>query len=172
MNSDPTSGLDLTSKFGSQVASRWQRWIWALSDWRHLPQALRQKLRKRFARKVVGPFDTIFEGMQFRLYPAENYCDRVIFGRSDLPERAEHEALLPHIFPGMTFVDIGANVGSYSAFVGTRAKGDLKLLALEPHPRTYAKLVFNLEANGLPCDHVINCGVGPTRTTMQLWSDG
>ncbi len=110
--------------------------------------------------------------MKFRLYPAENYCDRVIFGRKKLPENREHKALRPHIKPGMVFVDIGANVGSYSIFVGTRAKGDVTLFGLEPHPRTFQKLVYNLQANNLPIEHIINCGAGPERGERDLWSDG
>ncbi len=165
-------GLETKQAFGEFRATPIERLIWKLSDWSGFPQSLRRRLRKRFARKVKGPFDLHFEGMNFRLYPAENYCDRVIFGRRDLPERAEHEALLPFIFPGMVFIDIGANIGSYSAFVGTRALGDLTLLALEPHPRTFEKLVFNLRANELPVSNVINCGVGPQRETLTLWSDG
>ena len=165
-------GLDTDQEFGRRKATFAEQLIWRACDWSALPQSLRQKLRKRFARKVTGPFDVDFEGMKFRLYPSENYCDRVIFGRRDLPERAEHEALLPLIFPGMVFVDIGANVGSYSTFVGTRSLSDLTLLAFEPHPRTHAKLLFNLTANGLPISNVLNCGVGPERATLKLWSDG
>ncbi|MEM1318193.1 MAG: hypothetical protein AAGF29_08015, partial [Pseudomonadota bacterium] len=112
--------LDTTSDFGTYTARFSERLRWSASDWRVLPTSWRQKLRKRFARPVRGPFDINFEGMKLRLYPAENHCDRIIFGRSDLPERAEHEALLPLLTPGMVFVDIGANVGSYSCFVGTR----------------------------------------------------
>ena len=171
MAADLTDGLDVTSPFGTRRATSREQLVWYFSDWRPLPQHWRQKLRKRFARKVRGPFDVEFEGMKLRLYPSENYCDRVIFGRSDLPERAEHEALLPHLKPGMVFVDIGANVGSYSAFVGTRAEG-LTLIGFEPHPRTYAKLIYNLEANKLPTNNILNCGVGADHETTKLWSDG
>jgi len=121
---------------------------------------------------VTGPFDTNYDGMKFRLYPAENYCDRVLFGRSDLPEKAEHEALLPYLSEGMVFVDIGANIGSYSAFVGRKVDAKLILIAFEPHPRTYQKLIYNLKANDLPVEHVVNSGVGPEVSQMDLWSDG
>ncbi len=164
--------LDTTSPFGSRNAKVFERLIWKMSDWRRLPQDWRRRLRKRFARRVTGPFDIIHRGMKFRLYPAENYCDRVLFGRNELPEEAEHHALLPYIKSGVVFVDIGANVGSYSTFVGTRAVGDLTLLAFEPHPRTIKKLCYNLEANDLPMDNVINAGVGPKKTVLDLWSDG
>jgi len=163
--------LDTSSPFGSRTASPREKLVWTATDWSALPQSWRQKLRKRFARPVTGPFDLTHDGMKFRLYPAENYCDRVLFGRDELPERAEHEALLPVIEPGMTFVDIGANVGSYSIFVGSRSAG-ATLLAFEPHPRTHEKLLFNLQANGLPVENVVNAGVGPEPATMTLWSDG
>ncbi len=164
--------LDTVSAHGNHVASAYERLVWAAADWKILPAKWRQRLRKRFARPLPGPFDITIEKMRLRLYPAENYCDRVIFGRKLLPEHLEHEALLPYLKRGMVFVDIGANVGSYSCYVGTRLAGDLTLLAFEPHPRTYQKLMFNLKANDLPVENVLNCGVGPARSTLQLWSDG
>lgn len=168
-------GLDTQTPFGqlpSGSDARDAKVVWAQCDHPLLSQQSRQRLRKRFARALNGPFDITHERMNFRLYPAENYCDRVLFGRDDLPERAEHEALIPFIKSGLCFVDIGANVGSYSLFVGSRAGPGAKLVALEPHPRTHAKLLFNLKANGLPTTHVFNGGAGPERTQMDLWSDG
>lgn len=164
--------LDLETPVGTLRAGFWQKLIWQICDWHPLPQKWRQKLRKRYARKVVGPFDITHDGMRFRLYPAENYCDRVLFGRDDLPERPEHEALLSVLEPGCVFVDIGANVGTYSIYVSNKLNGDCTVLAMEPHPRTYQKLVFNLQANGIATDTVVNAGVGPSRGTIDLWSDG
>lgn len=164
--------LDTNSPFGTYKANRFERLTWTVTDWAALPRRWRQKLRKRFARPVKGPFDITCEEMRFRLYPAENYCDRVLFARNTLPERAEHEALSDLIAPGLVFVDIGANIGSYSIYVGRKAANDATLLALEPHPRTCEKLRYNLEANDLPTDNVVNCAIGPKRTEMKLWSDG
>ena len=170
-NSPLTEGLDLETPFGELKASFRQRLIWQLCDWRVLPARWRQKLRKRYARKVRGPFDVTLQGMNYRLYPAENYCDRVIFGRGELPEPVEHQAIASLVKPGMVFVDIGANVGSYSIFTGTLAHGDLILVAFEPHPRTFQKLISNLRFNDLPTDNVHNCGISGERDTLQLWSD-
>lgn len=164
--------LDVESLFGTRKPSKHQQLIWATCDWAFLPQAWRQRLRKKFARKIKGPFDITLDGMNYRLYPAENYCDRVLFGRNQLPENPEHQALLPLIKPGMVFVDIGGNVGTYSVFAGTKAGNEITLLALEPHPRTFQKLRYNLAANGLPLTHVHNVGVGEERGTLSLWSDG
>ena len=164
--------LDCESDFGTRKATLRERLVWKLADHRWLPQSVRRRLRKRFARTVNGPFDVTFKEMNFRLYPAENYCDRVLFGRNELPEREEHEALLPYLSPGMVFVDIGANVGSYSTFVGRACAGDLTLLAFEPHPRTFQKLIFNLNCNRLPVENALNYGVGPETDRLSLWSDG
>ena len=166
------AALDVSSPFGTYKNALIARWVWGLCEWHSFPQNVRQKMRKHIARKFTGPFDVVYEGMKFRLYPAENYCDRVIFGRGDLPEKAEHQALLPLLKSGMVFVDIGGNVGSYSAFVGHRLAGECTLVALEPHPRTFQKLVFNLQANNLSTDHVVNCGAGSERGELDLWSDG
>ena len=164
--------LHTAEPFGTFRARWYERLVWAASDWSPLPASMRQRLRRRFARSVTGPFDVAEEGMNLRLYPAENYCDRVLFARRTLPEAAEHHALVPLLKPGMTFVDIGANVGSYSCFVGTRCGGDVTILAFEPHPRTFQKLLFNLAANQLPTGDVRNCGVGPQAMELDLWSDG
>ncbi len=166
-----TARLDTTSPFGAHQARWHERAIWAGSDAAFLPAAWRRRLRKRFARPVAGPFDVMQDGMKLRLYPAENHCDRVIFGRRTLPERAEHEELLPYLTDGMTFVDVGANVGSYSCYVGTHTR-NVRIVAFEPHPRSHAKLLFNLGANGLAVDDVVNCALGDAETTMALWSDG
>lgn len=167
-----TVNTDSRTEFGKLQASFLEKFVWQICDWRILPQGWRRILRKRFARNVKGPFDVVHEGMKFRLYPAENYCDRVLFGRNQLPEPAEHEALAGLIRPGMVFVDIGANVGSYCIFVGKKAGGNLTILAFEPHPRTYEKLAFNLKANGLPTSMVFNLGVAAERGVVDLWSDG
>ena len=166
------TGIDTTSPFGTYRARFGERFVWRASDFPLFPAFIRRRLRKRFARPVAGPFDVSHQDVKLRLYPAENYCDRVIFARSTMPERKELAALSPYLRPGMVFVDIGGNVGSYSAFAATQLSGDLTLLTFEPHPRTFAKLVFNLQSNKLPVRHVLNCGVGSEREMLDLWSDG
>ena len=131
-----------------------------------------EKLRKKFARKQPGPYDVKFAGINWRLYPEENYCDRVIFARKALPEMEEHNALLPYIKPNMTFVDIGANVGSYSLFVAHNSTNTARIIALEPHPDTFQKLHYNLQANRVENATPLQLASGPKPTMLPLWSDG
>jgi FkbM family methyltransferase len=164
--------LDTSTAFGTYHKHRYQRLLWAICDAPLFSSSLRRKLRKKFSRQQPGPYDVEFAGINWRLYPEENYCDRVIFARKTLPEMEEHNALLPHIKPGMTFIDIGANIGSYSLFVAHHSNNEARIVALEPHPKTFQKLQFNLKANGVENATPLQLASGPERTTMQLWSDG
>ncbi len=62
------------------------------------------------------------------------------------------EKILPHLQMnrGETFADIGANVGYYSlkTAVDNREK-DVKVIAVEAHPETYAALLKNIDCNNL-----------------------
>ena len=163
--------LDLEAPFGAHPLPRDARALWRAATW-PWPPGMKRRLR-RLARRRPGPFDVALDGVKMRAYPAENYCDRVVVGQGRWPEPAEHAALLPHLSPGMVFVDIGANVGAYALFVAARAPG-ARILAFEPHPRTAGKLRFNLRANGAEAE-VVEAAVGPPGADgaeMELWSDG
>ncbi|MEL6946414.1 MAG: FkbM family methyltransferase [Pseudomonadota bacterium] len=176
--------LDTQTPFGIRKFDLWSRLVWAFCDWKPWGPARRRWLRKRFARRLPGPFDVHHETLKLRLYPAENHCDRVICSRKTLPEAKEHRAILPHLKARcaprlapdtgstMVFVDIGANVGTYTIFAGRHGADNITLLAFEPHPRTFEKLLFNVTANGLPTQHILNCGVAGEETSLSLWSDG
>ena len=148
------------SDFGIHKFSIFHKFFWYLLQSRRLPTRLRKRLLRYFSPSVTGPFDIHCNKLRFRLYPAQNHCDRYIVRRGKLPESEEHQALLPYIFPTMTFIDIGANIGCYSIFVSTQAKNNLTLLSFEPHPVTYKKLLYNLNLNGAPTNNIMNCALG------------
>ena len=164
--------LDTSTAFGTYHKHRFRRLLWTICDAPLFSSSLRRKLRKKFARKQPGPYDVEFADINWRLYPEENYCDRVIFARYALPEKAEHAALISHLKKDMSFVDIGANIGSYSLFVARNTENTTHILALEPHPKTFQKLRFNLKINGVDNATALQMASGPERTTMKLWSDG
>jgi len=89
---------------------------------------------------------------------------------SGLHEFADMSFLLHFLRPEDLFVDVGANVGSYTilacAAIGARG------IAFEPVPSTYEKLVQNLHINYLD-DKVksMNSGVGAGQGTIAFTSD-
>jgi FkbM family methyltransferase len=86
-----------------------------------------------------------------------------------LHEYAEMAFVLHALRADDVFVDIGANLGSYTVLAcGARgARG----FCFEPVPLTYSRLVENLRANGLEgCVSALNCGVGESQGTLRFSS--
>jgi FkbM family methyltransferase len=99
------------------------------------------------------PVDTELWHARLRLYPARNSCEKnALFTPQifDVRERAVLAAAIDAcIAQGrrFTFVDIGANVGLYSLFVASRARGQARVLAAEPQPGIVERFRFNVGSN-------------------------
>lgn len=61
---------------------------------------------------------------------------------------------------GNTFVDVGANVGVYSAFASKLVGKMGRVLAIEAHPITYRYLTDNLARNEFDNVEAVNCAAG------------
>jgi FkbM family methyltransferase len=166
------AALDSQTPFGLLRFPPLARIAWMGATGRAIPREWRKRIRKRFARRFPGPFDRVVEGIKFRLYPSENHSDRVMAGRGELPEIPERKLIDRFITGGLTFVDIGANIGVYSLYVAARSGGTATVAAFEPHPRTFEKLSFNCKANGFDSITCFNAGIGPTDGETILFSDG
>ena len=73
----------------------------------------------------------------------------------------------------MTFVDIGANVGLYTALALHQLDATDQIVAFEPHPQTYTFLQKNIAANQTrlsTCPHVdaLNLAAAPNRGNQEL----
>jgi FkbM family methyltransferase len=79
-----------------------------------------------------------------------NPSDPVVSGSLALHvyEKPETRFFLSACQPGMTFLDIGANVGYYSALALARLQGRGSVIALEPDPDSYSYLLKTVAANG------------------------
>jgi FkbM family methyltransferase len=75
--------------------------------------------------------------------------------------------LRAHVRPGMTVVDVGANVGFMAVHMGDRAGPDGQVLAFEPEPRNFAFLSRNARharfRNVIPIQAAIGDRVGTAR---------
>lgn len=157
---------DTTSPFGTYRAEGLVRSAWALADRHALSAGLRKRVRGLIGRVFRGPYDTEVDGLRFRIYPAENYDDRKILSKRRLPEKAEHALLEPYLGEGVSFIDVGANIGAYTLFAARRGA---RVLAVEANPQTAEKLAFNIAANGLGSVVVANVAVGEREGTATLW---
>lgn len=78
-----------------------------------------------------------------------NPRDPVVSGALTLNvyEHAETEFFLATCRQGMTFLDIGANIGYYTALALTQMKGSGRIIALEPDPENYSFLQKTVSIN-------------------------
>lgn len=160
--------LDTRSPFGTYPAERLVRAAWRLADRHDLSKGLRKRIRSLVSKVFKGPYDLEADGLKFRIYPGENYDDRKILAKGRLPEREEHKLLEPHLGVRKVFVDVGANIGSYSIFAAGRGA---EVLAIEANPQTADKLRFNVSANGLGGVTIVNTAVGARDDTLPLWQE-
>jgi FkbM family methyltransferase len=64
------------------------------------------------------------------------------------------------IQPGMTVVDIGANIGYYSLIAGSHVGGTGKVISFEANPKVFRLLAKSMEVNGFySCSELVNKGV-------------
>ncbi|MEM9633585.1 MAG: FkbM family methyltransferase [Pseudomonadota bacterium] len=166
MSQATTNLLDTRSPFGTYPAERMVRVAWRIADRHDLSKGMRKRIRALVARIFKGPYDLEADGLKFRIYPGQNYDDRKILAKGRLPERAEHKLIEPLLGQGKAFVDVGANIGSYSIFA---AGLGADVLSIEANPQTADKLSFNVRANDLKNVTIVNSAVGPRDDTLPLW---
>ena len=138
---------------------------WLLETTRALPTRglMRQggfALRRIAIALLKGrPLDVESFGARFRLYPYNNVCEKRILFQPELFDAEERALLARHIRPGFRFVDIGANIGGYALFVAAQAGDGARVLAIEPQPAIFERLVYNIG---------LNVGSHPTTTISAL----
>jgi FkbM family methyltransferase len=129
-------------------------------------------LRRVVLRSTPPTVDAEVEGLKLRLYPEGNVCERKFLFMPrffDPDERALIDAELP---ADGVFVDVGANVGLYTLWAARRLGEKGRVLALEPNPVVFARLVYNLALNGLE-DRVtaLQCGAADREGAFDLHLD-
>jgi FkbM family methyltransferase len=105
-------------------------------------------LRKKLWRLFRKPFAVHWlDHLQLTLYPG-NETSRSVFvtGRY---EPNEFSLLSKVLKPGMTFMDVGANLGLYTLYAARKVGAAGCVLAIEPSSREMAILKGNVESNAL-----------------------
>ncbi|MBM3542930.1 MAG: FkbM family methyltransferase [Alphaproteobacteria bacterium] len=106
----------------------------------------------RWALKRISktPIDvTVFGKQRMRLHLEGNSCEKRLLVIPHLFDHHELAMLSQALYPGSTFIDIGANVGIYSIFAALQAGPDAKIIAVEPHPLALERLRCNIVLNDL-----------------------
>lgn len=124
---------------------------------------MRRRIRRLWFGSGPGTVaDIVRYGLRWRVDASDNGNDRLLLFSSKEHDRREIRALTKACSTGV-FVDIGANVGYFTVRL---AGAGAHVVALEPNPIAYRRLLVNVSLNGL-ADRVtaLPVGVGETGET-------
>ena len=142
-DNDPTP-----APFGAFAPNAAQAAIIALAQGSKLKRgAFRPMLSRLVNLMRAGPVDVQYQGASFRFYHQASATERGALFNPDY-NIEELDFLRAHTPSGGVFVDVGANVGTYAMVLARHVGGDGKVIAIEPHPVTHARLAFNNAASG------------------------
>ena len=128
---------------------------------------------RRIATMLLGskPLDVEAYGAKFRLFPYNNVCEsRILFFPRQFDED-ERSLLAQRITPDFRFVDIGANIGGYALAVAALAGPQARILAIEPLPEIFGRLVFNIRLNPFGNLKALELAVADKDGEMTLFID-
>jgi FkbM family methyltransferase len=133
-------------------------------------------LRSMAMKAMKGqPLDVEALGARMRLYPYNNVCEkRILFTPQyfDLPEREFLQARMNSgVNRDFTFIDIGANIGGYSLFAAAEAGPGARILAIEPQPEIFERLVYNIRQNPFATIKAIACAIADLDGEITLFID-
>ncbi len=144
----------------------------------HLAQRSRLKrgaFRPMLSRLVnllrAGPVDVQYQGASFRFYHQFSATERGALFNPDY-NLEELDFLRGHTPTGGTFVDVGANVGTYAMVLARHVGANGRVIAIEPHPVTYARLAFNRAASGFAQAILVAAAAGASDGELMIETDG
>src|SRR5712672_1530484 len=119
----------------------------------------------------AGPVDVQYQGAAFRFYHQASATER---GALFNPEYnvQELDFLRAQTPVGGVFVDVGANVGTYAMVLARHVGASGKVIAIEPHPVTHARLAFNRTASGFTQAVLVAAAAGDADGELMIETDG
>jgi FkbM family methyltransferase len=119
----------------------------------------------------AGPVDVQYQGASFRFYHQASATERGALFNPDY-NIEELDFLRAHTPAGGVFVDVGANVGTYALVLARQVGATGKVIAVEPHPVTHARLRFNCAPSGYTQVRLVAAAAGPSDGELMIETDG
>jgi FkbM family methyltransferase len=118
-----------------------------------------------------GPLDVRYQGAAFRFYHQASATERGALFNPDY-NIEELQFLRTHVRDGGVFVDVGANVGTYALALAGNVGARGKVIAIEPHPVTHARLAFNTAASRFAQVRLVQAAAGDGDGELLIETDG
>src|SRR3954451_4815996 len=147
----------------------------AIIDLAHRTKLKRGAFRPWLSRLVhllrAGPVDVPYQGASFRFHHQASATERGALFNPDY-NREELEFLRGYVPAGGSFVDVGANVGTYALPLARHVGASGQVIAIEPHPVTHARLAFNRAASGTSQVRLVAAAAGASDGELMIQTDG
>jgi FkbM family methyltransferase len=158
--------------FGALAPNPAQATIIALTQRSRLKRGAFRPMMSRLVNLLrAGPVDVNYQGAAFRLHHQMSATERGALFNADY-NREELDFLRAHVPPGGTFVDLGANVGTYALVLARHIGANGKVIAVEPHPVIHARLAFNRKASAVDQVKLVAAAGGPADGELLIETDG
>ncbi len=150
---------------------------WVVDRTRLLPDTWTGRRAAFVLRRVAAPFmggspvDVERLGARMRLHPYNNVCERRILFTPQFFDPEELAYLAGRIVEGFTFVDGGANVGAYALFVAAQAGPGARIVAVEPQPDIFDRLIYNIQQNPFGSVKAVACALADKTGELTLFLD-
>jgi FkbM family methyltransferase len=158
--------------YGAFAPTPAQAAIIALAQRTRLKRGAFRPMLSRIVNLVrAGPLDVSYQGASFRFHHQASATERGALFNPDY-NREELDFLRAHVPAGGTFVDVGANVGTYALPLAHHVGAGGRVVAIEPHPVTHARLAFNRRASALEQVALVAAAAGPSDGELMIETDG
>ena len=129
-------------------------------------------LRGVAVRALAGrPLDVEALGARMRLYPGNNVAEKNLLFTPQYFDPDERRFLREKLGRDFVFVDVGANVGGYALFAAALGGPGARVLAIEPQPDVFERLVFNIRQNSFANVKALDCAVADRDGEITLFVD-
>jgi FkbM family methyltransferase len=158
--------------FGAFAPNAAQHAVIALAQRSRLKRGAFRPMLSRLVNLLrAGPVDVSYQGASFRFYHQASATERGALFNPDY-NIEELDFLRAHSPDGGVFVDVGANVGTYALALARQVGSSGKVIAIEPHPITHARLAFNRSASNATQVRLVAAAAGPVDGELMIETDG
>jgi FkbM family methyltransferase len=158
--------------FGAFTPTAAQQAVISLTQRSRLKRGAFRPMMSRLVNLLrAGPVDVPYQGASFRFYHQASATERGALFNPDY-NIEELDFLRAHAPAGGVFVDVGANVGTYAMPLARHVGASGKVIAIEPHPVTHARLAFNRSASGFTQVVLVAAAAGAVDGELMIETDG
>lgn len=167
--------MNETRPFGTFAPLGLTRWV--IDRTRGLPggwvaRRIALMLRRIGMKSLKGqPLDLETFGVQMRLSPYKNVCERRILFTPQYFDIEEITLIASRAKESFTFIDVGSNVGWYSLLVARKTSASSRILAVEPQPEIFDRLIYNIRQNPFATIKAVDCAVADKTGELTLFLD-